>query len=81
MAQAREPLLGAANSFAEYAPETNPVTKEDVVILTTNEERDVWMHAPCDEAAVLAVAIARTRDQERHAWRGRRTQTIGRSFK
>jgi putative SOS response-associated peptidase YedK len=37
--------LASAHSFAEYAPEPNPETKAMSVILTTDEERDVWMHA------------------------------------
>jgi len=40
------------------------------VILTTDEERDVWMRAPWDEEGIAA-AVARRRAQDRDAWGGK----------
>lgn len=46
LAQARGPLLGPANSFAEYAPEPNPETKKkDVVWFALNENRPLFAFA------------------------------------
>jgi hypothetical protein len=46
LAQTREPLSGPANSFAEYAPESNPVTgKKDVVWFALYEDRPLFAFA------------------------------------
>jgi putative SOS response-associated peptidase YedK len=46
LAQLGKPVLGAANSFAEYAPEPNPETKKkDVVWFALNDERPLTAYA------------------------------------
>jgi putative SOS response-associated peptidase YedK len=46
LAEAGEPLPGAANSFAEYAPGPNPETKKkDVVWFALNEDRPLFAFA------------------------------------
>ena len=46
MAEAREPVLGAVNSFAEYSPEPNPETKKkDVVWFALNDDRPLFAFA------------------------------------
>jgi hypothetical protein len=58
VAQARELLLVPA-SFAEYAPETNPETKRDVVWFALNQDRRLFASAGLFAALELRRLLGR----------------------